>query len=91
MKLELYRDGQLYMTIEHIGQEGENEFEVIPKRLVKDSQLSAKTFEELYFKFVPDSKSYPEAYEKAEGIHEKYFEKRRYSSYDSFRKMKDRK
>jgi len=86
MKLELFKDGQLYMTIEAVGDIGDD-FEIIPKRLMKDSSLSDKTFKELYYKFAKDASSYPEAYEQAEQVHEKYFEKRRYSGYESFRQI----
>lgn len=85
MKLELFRDGQLYLTIEAIGPGMGDDFEIIPKRLVKDSSLSAQSFKELFYSCMKESKTYVEAYEKAEEIHEKYFDKRRYSSYNSFR------
>lgn len=83
MKLELFRDGKLYMTIEAVG--NGNDFEVIPKRFIKDSSLSADSFQELFYDCMKETKTHVEAYEKAEEIHEHYFSKRRYSSYHSFK------
>lgn len=83
MKYELLRDGILYMTIETIG--GDLDLAILPKSVIKDSALSPKSFEELFYKCTRESSTYVEAYEKAEKIHEEYFTKRRYSSYDSFR------
>lgn len=84
MKLELFRDGNLYMSIEAVGDDVE--FAILPKSIVNESELSPKSFKELYFKCIRESNTtYVDAYEKAEQIHEQYFSKRKYSSWDSFR------
>ena len=63
----------------------------ISKDLLKNASMSAEVFEELFFDASRTSTTYMEAYEKVEIIHEQYFEKRRYSDYDSFRKCKTQK
>lgn len=71
--------------------DGDVDFAILPKSLVKNSVLSQKNFEDLYFKYMRDSKTNVEAYEKAEQVHEQYFDRRRYSSFDSFRTQKNKK
>lgn len=88
MKIELFRDGHLYMTIDYVGTTGE--LVVLPKSLVKDSSMSHESFENLFHECARESKTYTEAYEKAESIHEQYFEKRRYASFESFSTVKNR-
>jgi hypothetical protein len=90
MKLELYRNGELYMVIEAVGQDI-GDFTIIPKSIIQGSSLSHSSFEELFFKCTRETKTYVEAYEKAEQIHEEYFDKRRYASYDSFRTVTNKK
>lgn len=53
--------------------------------------LSAKGFEEKFHKNCKDTKTYVQAYEKTEKEYEEHFGKRRYSSYDSFRVVMNRK
>lgn len=84
MKLEIFKDGKLYMTIEAVGGETED-FVAIPKKLVRHSMLSPQSFEDLFMKYVKTSPTYVEAYEKAEEVHEQYFDCRRYANYNSFR------
>ena len=91
VKIELYRDGQKWMTVSSVGFGSEDDIMILPKRLIKGSSLSAESFENIFFSFAKDCNSYQEAYERTESIHEEWFETRKYSSYDSFRKTKDRK
>jgi hypothetical protein len=53
--------------------------------------LSMKGFSEKFYDYSKKTKTYREAYEKTEKIYEKNFGKRRYSSYDSFRVVMNRK
>lgn len=85
MKLEIFKDGKLFMTVHSPDAEPED-FIALPKRFVRHSILSPQSFEDLFFQCNKTAKSYVEAYEKAEEIHEKYFERRRYANYDSFHK-----
>lgn len=55
------------------------------RRLIYTSEFVAA-----WFKFLPSSKTYEDAYEKVEDIYEDYFGKRRYSCYSSFRVVKNR-
>lgn len=89
MKVEIFRDGKLYMTIDQT--DGSDDLVVLPKSLSKGSRSSSESFKELFFKCMKDSSNGFEAYEKAETIHEMYFENRRYSSYESFTEVKNRK
>ena len=60
----------------------------VSKDLLKNCTMSADGFEQLFFGHTQTSSTYTEAYEKAEDEHEKLFEKRRYSDYNSFRNTK---
>jgi len=53
--------------------------------------LSPKGFEERFHNYCKKEKTYKIAYEKTENDFEKYFGKRRYTSYDSFRVVMQRK
>jgi hypothetical protein len=46
--------------------------------------LSPNGFDERFWKYAKDSKTYMEAYEKTEIEHEKHFGKRKYSDYNSY-------
>lgn len=91
MKIELFREGELYLTIDYVGLGSSDDLVVLPKSLVKDSFMSKQGFEELFYECLKNTKKNIDAYEKAEEIHEQYFEKRRYSSYESFSEVKNRK
>ena len=52
--------------------------------------LSPKGFDERFWKYAKESKTYLEAYEKTEIEHNKYFGKRRYSDYNSYRNCRDK-
>jgi hypothetical protein len=88
MKLELFQDGKLVVSIEPVGDVVSGDFTILPKSILTGGSLSSKTFEELFFKCIKETSTYIEAYEKAEGIHEQYFERRRYSCYESFSRAK---
>lgn len=62
----------------------------ISSNLLKNASMSADVFEDLFFDAAKTSTTYMEAYEKIEVLHEEVFNKRRYSDYDSFRKVKER-
>lgn len=89
MKVEIFRDGKLYMTIDQT--DGSDYIVVLPKSLARGMRSSSESFKELFFKCMGESSNGAEAYEKAEMIHEKYFDSRRYSSYESFTEVKNRK
>tara|TARA_R110002153_G_scaffold70085_2_gene184589 strand:+ start:412 stop:624 length:213 start_codon:yes stop_codon:yes gene_type:complete len=55
------------------------------------SLLSPAGFEKRFYKNCQTTKSNEQAYEKTEKEYEKYFLKRRYASYDSFRVTKNKK
>lgn len=88
MKLELYQDGRLVVSIEPVGDVVSGDFTILPKSILIGGSLSTETFSELFFKCVKESETYLEAYEKAEEIHEQYFNRRRYSCYESFSRAK---
>lgn len=89
MKIELYQDGKLKWTIEAVGVGvDEGDITVLPKSLAKGCSLSADTFDEIFYSQVAVSKNNSEAYDKAEQIHLQYFEKRRYSDYNSYKSNK---
>lgn len=69
---------------------GKCDIVTVSKDLLKNASMSVDVFEDLFFDATKTSATYMEAYEKVEVIHEQLFEKRRYSDYDSFRKVKER-
>jgi hypothetical protein len=56
--------------------------------VVSHCSMSAVGFDELFFRYVNDSKTHTEAYERAEKVHETLLGRRKYSDYDSFRVSK---
>ncbi len=51
--------------------------------------LTAKGFDDLYFNFLPDSRTNEEAYARTEGEYRRHFKKNRYRNYESYRKARD--
>jgi hypothetical protein len=89
MTKEIYQDGKLKVTLQSTDGKA-CDIVVLPKVLVKECSMSANGFEELFFGFLKGNVSHTEAYDKAEEVHENYFEKRKYSSYESFKATKYR-
>ena len=52
--------------------------------------LSPNGFDDRFWKYAKETKTYIEAYEKTETEHEKHFGKRKYSDYNSFRNCRDK-
>jgi hypothetical protein len=88
MKHEVYQDGKLKMTLEST--DGRCDIVTLPKMLVKECSMSARGFEELFFIFLKANVTHTQAYEQAEVVHESYFEKRKYGSYESFKQIQYR-
>lgn len=88
MKLELYQDGRLVVSVEPIGNVVSGDFTFLPKRLMKGCQLNAESFDDLFFECLKEQRTHEKAYNKAEEIHEQYFGTSKYSSYDSFASSK---
>jgi len=63
----------------------------VPYPEVIASINSMEGFTELFFEKTKTHKTYEEAYESAEKMHEQLFQSRRYSSYSSFRRALRRK
>lgn len=89
MKHEIYQDGKLKMTL--VPTDGKAcDIIVMPKVLVKECTMSAKGFDELFFHFLEPNVTHTAAYERAEQVHENYFGKTKYSSYESFKAVQYR-
>jgi hypothetical protein len=89
MKQEIYQDGKLKMTL--ISTDGSAcDIVTMPKVLVKECSMSSTGFDELFFSFLKENVTHTQAYEQAEQIHEHFFERRRYSSYESFKSVRYR-
>ena len=52
--------------------------------------LSPNGFDERFWKYAKEAKTYVEAYEKTENEYEKHFGMRKYSDYNSFRNCRDK-
>lgn len=88
MRLDLYQDGVLKMTIQSVGDVVGDDFAVLPKRLVKGCTLSPESFDNLFFECLKEVHTHVKAYEKAESIHQEYFGSTKYQDYNSFRNSK---
>ena len=53
--------------------------------------MTFENFNKRFEKNMPKTASYPEAYNATEDVHENLTGKAKYSSYDSFRKVRERK
>lgn len=62
----------------------------IPKDLARNCSLSAESFNEIFYDALQTSVTHIEAYEKAEDVHYHFFEKRKYSSFESFKQIQYR-
>jgi len=88
VKLELYQNGKLIVSVEPIGNVVSGDFTFLPKRLAAGAVLSVESFDNLFFECLREEKIHTKAYEKAEEIHEQYFGTNRYSCYESFASSK---
>ena len=88
MKLELFQDGRLVVSVEPIGNVVSGDFTFLPKRLVVGAVLNAESFDNLFFECLKDQKTHEQAYVKAEEIHEQYFGQTKYKSYESYANSK---
>jgi hypothetical protein len=59
----------------------------LPERAIKIRY----DFEEVFYENASKCKSYAKAYEMTEQEHERFYRRRRYASYDSFKNRKQRK
>lgn len=84
MKLELFQDGKLVVSIEPVGNIASGDFTILPKSILTGVKLSPESFEDLFIKQINNTNSRMEAYHKAEEIHQEYFGVRRWSCYESF-------
>jgi len=51
--------------------------------------LTTAGFDQEFFKNLASSSTQKEAYEKTEALYQSFFKKRRYSCFDSYRKVRD--
>jgi hypothetical protein len=85
MKLEIIQGGTVKWTIESTDH-NLSQGDIVA--VFSSASMSATGFDELFFKFVNDSRTYTEAYERVEKVHEQLFNKRKYSDYNSYRNAK---
>lgn len=88
MKLELYQDGRLVVSVEPVGNVVSGDFTFLPKKLVVNCQLNPESFDDLFFECLKQERTHEKAYMKAEEIHAQYFGACKYSGYDSFKNAK---
>jgi peptide methionine sulfoxide reductase MsrA len=90
MRYDIYQNGKLKWSIEGTDKTiTANDITILPKQLAKNCSVSAETFDDIFFSELKTSTTHVEAYEKAEQLHEQYFEKRKYADYDSYRISKN--
>jgi hypothetical protein len=89
MSKRIYQDGELKYTISTT--DGSScEIVTMPKVLAQNSSLTAEGFEEIFFSFLKGNTTHTQAYDRAEKLHESYFGKQKYSSYESFKSVQYR-
>lgn len=88
MKLELYQDGRLIVSIEPVGNMVSGDFTFLPKSIASQCQLKAESFDDIFFQCLKEKKTHEAAYNQAEEIHEQFFGSNKYASYESFRSAK---
>lgn len=71
--------------------DGKGDFITLPRKFVHGCQMVPSAFEELFFSFASDGKSYSNAYHEAENVHVKIFGKQKYSDYQSFKTQRSKK
>ena len=90
MRLELFQDGRLIVSIEPVGNTVHGDFTFLPKRMVEGAKLDAESFDDLFFECLKDQRTNEKAYQQAENIHEQYFGTSKYSGYESFANAKSK-
>lgn len=88
MKLELFQDGRLIVSVEPIGNVVSGDFTFLPKRMAEGLKLSAEGFDNLFFDCLKNERTHEKAYWKAEEVHEQYFGTQKYSGFESFKNSK---
>lgn len=84
MKLEIKNGGDVVLTIEGVGAAAD----IIT--IFRNSTISFSAFNELYEKYLPAAGTYVAAYERVEKLHENLLGRRKYSDYETFRKLRSR-
>jgi len=75
-------------TIEPIGNINKCDLVVLPRSIAVGCSMSAEAFDKIFWANLTTSDNNREAYEKAEMIHEQYFEHRKYSDYQTYKSSK---
>ncbi len=86
--IELFDNGKLKWTMEPVGDVSQSDFVILPKTLVKGICMSADAFDRIFWSNVPNCETNRDAYEKAEQLHQKYFDRRKYSDYEVYKSSK---
>lgn len=87
MSVEIRRNGNVVITIEGVG--GANPADVVT--VFSNSSISHDVFDSLFEKYLPESRTYTEAYERVESLHENLLGRRKYSNYACYRVMRSKK
>lgn len=85
MRLELFQDGRLIVSIEPVGNMVSGDFTVLPKSLATNCKLNPESFDDLFFECLKEKRTHEEAYNQAEEIHEQFFGARKYTGFETFR------
>jgi hypothetical protein len=88
--IELFDNGKLKWTMEPVGNVSQSDFVVMPKTLIAGGSMSADAFDRIFWSNVPQSTTNRDAYEKAELLHQQYFERRKYSDYETYKSCKSK-
>jgi hypothetical protein len=90
MTVELYENGKLKWTMEPVGNVSQSDFVVMPKTLIAGACMSADAFDRIFWANVSHCDTNRDAYEKAEQLHQQYFERRKYSDYETYKSSKSK-
>ena len=86
---EIFHSDRLRWTVQGVGNISSDDI-ILPKSIATECSISGDGFDRIYYACMSGSSTNKEAYEKAEELHVQYFEKRKYSDYESFRVQKYR-
>lgn len=87
MSIEIRRNGNIVVTIDGVGSVSSADVVAV----FSNSTISHDAFDALFEKYLPDSRTYSEAYERVERLHENLLGRRKYSNYGCYRVMRSKK
>lgn len=74
--------------IEPVGNINRCDLVILPKSIAVGCSMNAEAFDKIFWANLTASDNNREAYEKAEQLHQQYFDHRKYSDYETYKSSK---